>query len=55
MPRHYELPPKGPQYVRNVIAWGKAYARTNERFLGMTFFNEVKIPEENRQAVYDSI
>ena len=55
MPRHYELPPKGPQYVRNVIAWGKAYARKNERFLGMTFFNEVKIPEENRQAVYDSI
>ena len=27
----------------------------NKNFLGMTFFNEVKIPKENRQAVYDSI
>ncbi|TKJ37855.1 MAG: hypothetical protein CEE38_07255 [Planctomycetes bacterium B3_Pla] len=55
MPRHYKLPPKGPEYIRNVIKWGREYAKENDRFLGMTFFNEVKIPEENRQAVYDSI
>lgn len=55
MPRHYKLPPKGPEYVKNIIKWGKEYFKKNDRFLGMTFFNEVKIPEENRQAVYDSI
>lgn len=55
MPRHYKLPPKGPEYVRNIITWAKEYSRKNHRMLGMTFFNEVKIPEENRQAVYDSI
>jgi len=54
-PRNYPLPPKTPEYVRKAIRWGKEYFQRNERFLGMTFFNEVKIPEENRQAVYESI
>ena len=55
MPLHYKLPPKGPEYIKNIIKWGKEYFKKNDRFLGMTFFNKVKIPEENRQAVYDSI
>ena len=54
-PLNYPLPPKDPKYVRTIIQWGKEYARTNSQFKGMTFFNEVKIPERNRQAVYDSI
>jgi hypothetical protein len=54
-PVNYPLPPKGPEYIKSIIYWGKEYAKTNEQFNGMTFFNEVKIPEENRQAVYDSI
>ncbi len=54
-PRNYPLPPKGPEYIKNIIRWGREYFRKNDRFLGMTFFNEVKIPEENRRAVYDSI
>jgi len=54
-PRNYPLPPKGPEYVKKMIAWGKDYFRQSDRFLGMTFFNEVKIPQENRQAVYESI
>jgi hypothetical protein len=54
-PMNYPLPPKGPEYVKNIIQWGKEYAKTNGQFKGMSFFNEVKIPERNRQAVYDSI
>jgi hypothetical protein len=54
-PVNYPLPPKGPEYVTSIIKWGKEYAKTNKQFKGMTFFNEVKIPDENRQAVYDSI
>lgn len=54
-PRNYPLPPKGPKYINNIIKWGKEYFREHDRFLGMTFFNEVKIPNENRQAVYKSI
>ncbi len=54
-PHNYQLPPKGPEYIRSVIKWAREYNRTNSRFTGMTFFNEVKIPDENRQAVYDSI
>ncbi len=54
-PVNYPLPPKGPKYVKSIIDWGKEYAKTNKQFKGMTFFNEVKIPDENRQAVYDSI
>jgi hypothetical protein len=54
-PRGYPLPPKDPKYIRNIIKWGKEYFKNNDRFVGMTFFNEVKIPDENRQAVYDSI
>ena len=54
-PHNYQLPPKGPEYIRSIIAWGKEYHKKNPRFMGMTFFNEVKIPDENRQAVYDSI
>ena len=54
-PVNYPLPPKGPEYVKSIIKWGKDYATRNSQFKGMTFFNEVKIPEENRQAVYDSI
>ena len=54
-PLNYPLPPKGPKYVKSIINWGKEYAKTNKQFKGMTFFNEVKIPYDNRQAVYDSI
>ncbi|MBE0674432.1 MAG: hypothetical protein IH591_07205 [Bacteroidales bacterium] len=54
-PHNYQLPPKGPEYIQSIIKWGREYYKTNKRFKGMTFFNEVKIPEENRQAVYDSI
>jgi hypothetical protein len=55
MPRNYTLPPKGPKYVKQMVNWGKQTFEENDRFLGMTFFNEVKIPPENRQAVYESI
>ncbi len=54
-PHNYKLPPKGPKYIKSIIKWGKEYYKTNPRFKGMTFFNEVKLPDENRQAVYDSI
>ena len=54
-PLNYPLPPKDPKYVRAIINWGKEYAKINKQFKGMTFFNEVKIPDQNRQAVYDSI
>ena len=54
-PHNYQLPPKGPEYIKNVIDWAKEYYKTNERFTGMSFFNEVKIPDENRQAVYENI
>ncbi|HNR68876.1 MAG TPA: hypothetical protein PKN04_12565 [bacterium] len=55
MPQGYALPPKDARYVKNIIAWGKECFARNDRFIGMTFFNEVKLPEENRQAVYESI
>ena len=55
MPRNYKLPPKGPKYVKQMVNWAKRTFEKNNRFLGMTFFNEVKIPPENRQAVYESI
>ncbi|MBN1543080.1 hypothetical protein JW992_13140 [candidate division KSB1 bacterium] len=55
MPQGYALPPKDAAYVKKIIAWGKDYFSRSDRFMGMTFFNEVKIPEENRRAVYDSI
>ncbi len=54
-PRNYPLSPKTPEYVKKAIHWGKEHFRPNDRFLGMTFFNEVKIPEENRRTVYESI
>ncbi len=54
-PHNYKLPPKGPDYVKNIIRWGKEYHKKNNRFKGMIFFNEVKIPQENRDAVYQSI
>jgi len=54
-PHNYQLPPKGPEYIKNIIRWGSAYGSENKRFKGMIFFNEVNIPAENRQAVYDSI
>jgi hypothetical protein len=54
-PHNYTLPPKGPEYIRNIIGWAMAYQKQNSRFRGMTFFNEVKLPAENRQAVYDTI
>ena len=55
MPRNYNLPPKDPKYIKQMINWAKQTFEKNDRFLGMTFFNEVKIPPENRQAVYESI
>ncbi len=55
MPVGYALPPKSPSYVRNIIKWGKDRFEKDQRMLGMTFFNEVKVPDDNRQAVYDSI
>jgi hypothetical protein len=54
-PLNYPLPPKDPKYVKAIINWGKEYAKINKQFKGMTFFNEVKIPDQNRQAVYESI
>jgi hypothetical protein len=54
-PHNYQLPPKGPEYIKKIIAWGRRYHEQNRRLTGMTFFNEVKIPEENRLAVYDGI
>ncbi len=54
-PHNYKLPPKGPDYIKNIIRWGKQYHKINSRFKGMTFFNEVNIPQENRDAVYLSI
>lgn len=54
-PMNYPLPPKGPKYVKSIINWGKEFYTINKRFKGMTFFNEVKIPNENRQAVYNTI
>ncbi len=54
-PHNYKLPPKGPDYIHNIIAWAQTYQKQNPRFKGMSFFNEVKLPPENRQAVYDSI
>jgi len=41
--------------VRNIIKWAKSYYSHSDRMIGMTFFNEVKIPPDNRQAVYDTI
>jgi len=55
MPVGYALPPKSPSYVRNIIKWGKDRFQKDPRMMGMTFFNEVKVPEDNRRAVYDSI
>jgi len=54
-PHNYQLPPKGPEYIKWIIDWAKEYHPANDRFTGMSFFNEVKIPDENRQAVYDNI
>ena len=54
-PHNYKLPPKYPDYIRNIIEWGKRYQKRNNRFLGLSFFNEVKLPPENRKAVYDTI
>jgi len=54
-PNNYQLPPKGPDYIKKIIAWAKNYHEQNSRLTGMSFFNEIKIPEENRQAAYDGI
>lgn len=54
-PHNYKLPPKDPAYIRNIIEWGKNYQKQNACLKGMTFFNEVKLPSENRKAVYDTI
>lgn len=54
-PHNYKLPPKGPEYIKNIIEWAKDYQKQNAHFKGMTFFNEVKLPPENRKAVYDAI
>ena len=54
-PHNYKLPPKGPDYIKNIIRWGLQYRNQNSRFKGMMFFNEVKIPQENRDAVYQFI
>jgi len=54
-PHNYKLPPKGPDYIKGIIRWGQQYHKKNSRFKGMIFFNEVYIPQENREAVYTSI
>lgn len=54
-PLNYPLPPKGPEYIQRIIRWGRQYHRRNPRFKGMMFFNEVKLPQENRDAVYAAI
>lgn len=54
-PRGYPLPPKDPEYIRKIIKWAMNYAEKEPRLFGMSFFNEVNIPQENRDAVYESI
>ncbi len=54
-PRGYPVPPKDPRYIKNIIKWAKAYAEKQPRLSGMSFFNEVNIPQENRNAVYEAI
>lgn len=54
-PHNYPLPVKDPAYVHNIIKWGKQMANREPRFTGMSFFNEVKIPPDNRRAVYDAL
>lgn len=54
-PRGYPLPPKDPAYVGGIVASCAALARREPRFRGMCFFNEVKVPPDNRQAAYDGI
>jgi len=54
-PRGYPLPPKDPAYVAGLVASCAALARREPRFRGMCFFNEVRVPPDNRQAAYDGI
>lgn len=54
-PRGYPLPPKDPKYISHIINWAKTYAKKNLRLSGMSFFNEVNIPRENRDAVYETV
>lgn len=54
-PRGYPLPPKHPEYIKRMVRWGIEYHKKNSRFQGMSFFNEVNIPQENREAVYEAI
>lgn len=54
-PEGYPLPEAGPEYIRKIIKWARNYAGKEPRLLGMIFFNEVNIPPENRNAVYEAI
>ncbi len=55
-PKDYPLPPKGPDYIKRIIRWAISYHKSHgDRFKGMSFFNEVNIPPENRNAVYEAI
>ena len=45
-PHNYKLPPKGPEYIKSIIGWGKDYYKTSSRFKGMSYFNEVKLPRK---------
>lgn len=55
-PSNYPVPPKDPAYIRRIIQWALDYYESHpHRFAGMTFFNEVNVPEENRLAVYEGI
>jgi hypothetical protein len=55
-PAGYPLPPADPAYIRRIVRGLLEHGRTmGGRFVGMSFFNEVKIPAENRAAVYEAI
>ncbi len=54
-PKTYPLPPKGPEYIERIIKWAINYHKKDNNFIGMSFFNEVNIPNENREAVYKAI
>jgi len=54
-PRTYPIPPKTPSYIRRIIRWFLNYYPYNSHVEGMSFFNEVNVPPENRQAIYETI
>lgn len=54
-PKAYPLPPKTPGYIHRIIKWCREFCPHNPHVEGMSFFNEVNVPPENRQAIYEAI